>query len=434
MKNQNFSIVAIVALLLFSFTSCKKDKTDESVLTSASVPSGSALIVDKNFQNSGAWPSVSTALIGYSSKADSCGTANLISNTQAYTWQEIYFNGVNNDTVKIDYTDAAINTGCETGAGVTANGKTISKGYVLFNKKSARSSAATPTMVLSKMAYVSTVQFTLTTAAVTGKGLSLYQSVDGGAFQLVGTYLPKSTTVGEFYSVAINQSNVSLKFASEDESNDFIRIHDLQVWSKGVPDGSVLYVEDYFQKWQLKGYVLPVPGVAANKTGTSYVPLVSISSVDYDTTITYAAGLPIKFSLHDGAINPDCYNHHGDVTLVYGLTTGYIELPINKSTYAYTNINASFTIASVPSVSLIEFWVAVTGMSGRYELYKSVDGGAYTLYQDLIVTKYAGIGKYFRFYVNEKNVSFKFTTYQGTGAYTTTPKIFGVKIWSNGKP
>jgi hypothetical protein len=73
-------------------------------------------------------------------------------------------------------------------------------------------------------------------------------------------------------------------------------------------------------------------------------------------------------------------------------------------------------------------------MSGRYELYKSVNGGAYTLYQDITVPMYAGIGKYFRFYVNDKNVSFKFTTYQGTGAYMTTPKIYGVKIWSNGKP
>jgi hypothetical protein len=433
MKNKRLLIqIATTVLLFASLNSCKKDSDSSSVSTSATVPSGAALIVDKNFQESGAWPNVSSALIGYSSKDDSCGTANLTSNTEAYTWEETYYNGVNNDTVLIDYTDAAINTGCETGSGLASGGEAISKGFVIFNEKSARSGAATPTMVLSSMSYVSTVQFTLTATSTDGKGLSLYKSVSGGDFELVGTYAPKSTSVGEYYSIAIDQSDVSLKFVSEDSKNGYFRMHDLQVWSAGVPTGSVLYVEDYFQTWGLKGYVLPVPGVVANPTGTLYVPLASLSTVEYDTTITYVTGTPITYTIHDGAVNPDGYNHHGDVTLVYGLTTGYIELPINKTAYTNTDINASLTISTVPSVSLIEFWVAVSGMSGRYELYKSVDGGDYTLYKDLIVKKYAGIGKYFRFYVNEKNVSFKFTTYTGTDAYTTTPKIYGVKIWSNG--
>jgi hypothetical protein len=437
MKTKNYSLLAtVILLLLIAFTSCQKSDNDslETTLTKATVPSGSALIVDKNFQQSGGWPSISTALIGYSSKTDSCGTDHLISNDSLYKWVETYYNGVNNDTVMITYKDAAINTGCELGSGIATSGETITKGYVLFNTKAARSGAATPSMSLSKMAYVSTLQFTLTATSLNGAGITLYKSSDGVTYTKVSTYKPTSTTTGSFFSVAINEANVYLKFASEDSKNEYFRIHDLKVWSKGVSDGSVLYVNDNFQKWALKGYVLPVPGVAANKTGTQYIPLAWSNTVEYDTTITYYSGTPVKYVIHDGAVNPDCYNHHGDVSLVYGLTTGYLEMPLTKSGYANTNVNASITVSAVPSVSLIEFWIAVTGMSGHYQLYKSVNGGDYTLYKDIIVKQYAGIGKYFRFYVNEKNVSFKFTTYTGTGAYTTTPKLFGLRIWSDGKP
>jgi hypothetical protein len=433
MKKQFYFGAIVLALMVFA-TSCQTgEDLDDAAKSYASVPTGAALILDKTFQKSGAWPSVSTNLIGYSSTADSSATSHLISDTAAYSWKETYFNGVNNDTVLIDYTDVALNTTSDDGSGLSVEGKDISAGFVLFNKKSARNGEVTPTMVLSKMPYVSVVQFTLSATSVSGKGLSLYKSVNGGAFQLIGKYKPE-TTAGEYYSVAVKDSNVSLKFVSEDVDNEYIRLHDLQVWTGGVSDGSVLYVEEYFRSWALQGYVLPVPGVTANKTGTQYVPLASLGTVEYDTTLTYVSGVPVTFTLHDGAVNPDCYNHHGDTSLVYGLTTGYIEVPINKSAYINTNINASFTISAVPSVSLIECWFAVTGYSGRYQLYKSVNGGEYTLFKDLIVPKYAGIGKYFRFYVNEKNVSFKFTTYQGTGAYTTTPKLYGVKIWSDGKP
>jgi len=436
MKTKNyFRITVALLLLLVTVTSCEKSDNEgvDPTLVKASIPSGSALIVDKNFQTSGAWPSVSKALIGYSSKVDSCGTDHLISSDSLYTWKETYYNGVNNDTVFIIYKDAAVNTGCTLYSGLTAAGDSITKGYVLFNKKSARNGAADPSMLLSKIAYVSTVQFTLTTSSLDGAGISLYKSTDGVSYTKVATYKPTATT-GTLFSVAINQANVYLKFVSEDSKNDYYRIHSLKVWSKGVTDGSVLYVDDNFQKWNLKGYLLPVPGVTANKTGTNYVPLAWSNEVEYDTTITYYKGVPVKYFIHDGAINPDCYNHHGDVSLVYGLTTGYLEMPLVKSGTANTKLSASITVSAVPSVSLIEFWVAVTGMSGHYQLYKSVNGGDYLLYQDIIVKQYAGIGKYFRFYVNEKNVSFKFTTYTGTGAYTTTPKLFGLKIWSDGKP
>jgi len=436
MKTKNyFRITVALLLLLVTVTSCEKSDNEgvDPTLVKASIPSGSALIVDKNFQTSGAWPSVSKALIGYSSKVDSCGTDHLISSDSLYTWKETYYNGVNNDTVFIIYKDAAVNTGCTLYSGLTAAGDSITKGYVLFNKKSARNGAADPSMLLSKIAYVSTVQFTLTTSSLDGAGISLYKSTDGVSYTKVATYKPTATT-GTLFSVAINQANVYLKFVSEDSKNDYYSIHSLKVWSKGITDGSVLYVDDNFQKWNLKGYLLPVPGVTANKTGTNYVPLAWSNEVEYDTTITYYKGVQVKYFIHDGAINPDCYNHHGDVSLVYGLTTGYLEMPLVKSGTANTKLSASITVSAVPSVSLIEFWVAVTGMSGHYQLYKSVNGGDYLLYQDIIVKQYAGIGKYFRFYVNEKNVSFKFTTYTGTGAYTTTPKLFGLKIWSDGKP
>lgn len=424
-----FSIVCIMC-----FFSCESGEDVDPTLTKATVPDGSALMINKDFRTSGEWPNKSDLLIGYSNKTDSCGTSHLNSNDSLFTWTETYFNGVNNDTVKITYTDAAVNTKCTENSGLTAGGDSITPGYVLFNAKTARKGAATPTLSLSKIAYVSTVQFTLTAASTDGNGITLYKSTDGINYSKVSTYKPASVTEGSFFSVAINTANVYLKFASEDSKNSYYKMHDLKVWTNGVPAGSVLYVNDYFQTWKLKGYELPVPGVVANKTGTQYKPLAWTNTVQYDTTITYYQSVPVKYTIHDGAVNPDCYNHHGNVTLVYGLTTGYLEMPLNKTGYANTNVNASITISAVPSVSLFEFWVAVSGFSGRFLLYKSVNGGEYTLYKDIIVPSYAGIGKYFRLYVNEKNVSFKFTTYTGTGAYTTTPKLYGVKIWSDGKP
>lgn len=417
------------------FLSCERAEIGPTgPATDASVPSGAALVLDKSFQNSGAWPALSTMLIGYSESTDSCGTLYLNSNDSLYSWEEIYFNGVNNDTVLVTYTDVALNTTCEAGSGTSAGGGEISAGYVLFNRKSARAGEAAPQLDLSPVAYISTIQFTLTTSSVDGEGVTLYKSVNGGGFVKMGSFLPAATAVGEFYSIAINEANVALKFVSENSDNGFIKMHDLKIWSKGVPDGSVLYVDDYFGGWNLKGYVTPVPGVENDKKGVNYVPLASLSTVKYDTTITYYPSVPVTYTIYDGAVNPDCYNHHGDTTLVYGLTTGYLEMPVNKATYANVDINASVTVSAVPSVSLIEFWIAATGMSGHYLVYKSVDDGEYTLFQDLVVPRYAGIGKYFRFYVNEKNVSFRFTPYHGEDAPATIPKLFGLKIWSDGKP
>lgn len=439
MRKPDFLFKSLFFILLCFTISCSDDDNDgddepEVIVdeTKAIVPTGAALIVDKDFQSTGAWPASSAQLIGYTTGIDSCSTTNLISNTEEYSVTEIYFNGVNNDTVIIDYKDVAINTGCEDGSGITSDNKTITPGYVIFNKKSARNGQADPSVTLSAIDYVSTLQFSLSTTTVAGKGLSLYKSVNNGDYQLIGTYNPP--TGGEYYSIAINESNVSFKFIPADSESGYIRMHDLKIYSDGVPDGSVLYVDEIFQKWGLKGYELPIPDPSVNKTGTLFIPTASLQSVQYDTTITYVQNVPVTFTLKDAAVNPYCYNHHGNVSLIYGLTTGYIELPINKAAYENKDISSSFTISAVPSVSMIEFWAAVTGFSGRYSLYKSVNGGEYTLYKDLIVPKYAGIGKYFRFYVNEKNVSFRFTPYTGEDAYTTTPKIYGVKIWSDGKP
>jgi len=279
MKNKNLRItfLSLIALTM-SFVACQDDNNnneEEKDLTHAEVPVGAALKVDKDFQSSGEWPSKSTLQVGFSEESDGCDAADMLAVTEAISWEEIYYNGVNNDTVLIDYTDVAVSTTCFDGSGTTEDGDAITGGFVLFPAIATRSGEVTPTVELQDIKTASVVQFSLTVLDEAGTGLSLYKTVDGGSYELVGIYMPESIETGEFYSVAIDESNVSLKFVSEDADNGAIRMHDLKIWTLGVSDDAQLYVNEFFGTWALQGYELPVPGVEDNKTGTQYVTLAS---------------------------------------------------------------------------------------------------------------------------------------------------------------
>ncbi len=425
--------LSLVIFAVIFLTACEKsdpviEEPEETLATDVTVPLGAALVVDKDFQTSGgAFPNISALSYGFAEGADECAASGMIAATEPITWEEAYLNGVNNDSVFIEYTDVALSTTCETGAGPLPGGHTISKGFIVFAPKSSRSGNVQPTVELKGIPTAMVVQFTLTAEESQGAGITLYQSAGGAAYKAVGTLKPAAN--GEFYSIAVEGEDLSLKFASEDAANGLIRLHDLKVYTDGVPENSVLYVDEYFNTWTMTGYQQPYPD-PISKNGTNLVPTVTIQSVAFDVTKTYYTGLPVTFSIKNGAVYPKGYNHHGDTSLVYGLTKGYVELPPASRTF--DKEDASLTISAVPSVSLFECWIAATGMSGQYNFYKSTDGGkTWTLFNETKLTKYAGIGKYFRFWINDKNVSFRITP---NPEFTGTPKVYGVRIWSNGKP
>jgi hypothetical protein len=395
------------------FSACSDNNDDPEIVntTNAPVPAGSSLLVDKNFQyfQSTAWNKTETSA-GYAGEA-------LISDTEEFSLTETYYNGLHNDTVLFAYHDVAVNV-------VDAVSADAEPGYLEFNNKAARGGAADPYVELTgarnpAIPYVSVLQFTLTGLDATGDGLTVYISAAGGAYTSIGTFKPAET----LYSIAINTADVKLKFAPAANETGYLAMPDLKIYNKGVPAGSVLYVDDLFRKWSINGYATPYPEPIA-KAGTNLVPLANADEpFEYTKTITYYTGVPVTYTIHNGANYPLGYNHHGDTTLVYGLSTGYIQLS--------PNVNASLTISAVPSVSLIEFWIAAAGMQGSYHIYKSVGGGEYQLYREVNINMYAGVGRYFRYFINEKNVSFRFTPKPG---FAGTPKIYGVKIWSDGKP
>ncbi|MDR1860500.1 MAG: hypothetical protein LBR06_06240 [Bacteroidales bacterium] len=430
--------VCFAAGAAFCLTSCDKDDVttpdpEPVFVIDAAVPEGASPIVGRNFQYlQSAGFTRSTENYGYSTPAPNHEANDMTSDTEEFSLEETYYNGMHNDTVVFVYHDVAFNSVCPMRATTLDDGTEITKGYVIFNSPTARSGAAAPYMEISAnngapIPYVSVLQFTLTAIQQDGDGIALYRSDNGGDYTLVNTFVPDAA--GSFYSLEINMANVKFRFTPADSEKGYMAIHDLNLYSKGVPAGSALYVEEYFRTWAINGYETPYPETI-NKAGTNLVPSVTVRDVaDYTVTKTYYTGVPVTFTVHQGANYPQGYNHHGDTTLVYGLTTGYVALPPNAT--EGREILSSLTVSAVPSASLVEFWIAATGMSGEYLIYKSVNGGDYTLLDEVVMTKYAGIGRYFRYFINEKNVSLKFMVRPG---FTGTPKIYGIKIWSDGKP
>ncbi|MDR1672663.1 MAG: hypothetical protein LBS09_04265 [Bacteroidales bacterium] len=420
---------AVVLLL----GACDKNEPEgpleEPLVIDAPVPAGASPVVDRNFQYlQGSGFGKSTAAIGYeTSESTHHGAEGMLCATEEFEVSETYYNGVHNDTILFGYHDVAVNTTCPLNSGITADDKNVSKGYLIFSNKQARSGTAVPYLTLTggggkPIPRVSVLQFTLTGMEQDGDGLTLYSATAGGDYAPVATFKPEPD--GSFYSLNIDAANVTFKFAPADNEKGYLCIHDLKIYNEGVPDGSALYAEDYFKTWEMTGYATPYPETI-NKAGTN----LTVQPADYTRTVTYYAGVPVTYEIRNGANYPAGYNHHGDTSLVYGLTTGYVQLPPDGQ--LADGKRSSLTISAVPSVSLVEFWIAATGMSGQYQLYKSVNGGEYLLYDEVIITAYAGIGKYFRYFINQKNVSFRFMPKPG---FTGTPKIYGVRIWSDGKP
>jgi hypothetical protein len=457
-------------LFLFACYACQDGgapDTPEQLNTKASVPLGAFPIIEHTFQT--LWSS------GYLKTEEPFGfeqgvaphcDVDRLNGEEHLRIYETYHNGMHADNVTIEYHNIAFNPSCTVGSGDTPEGD-VSPGYILFDRRKGEKDLwLTGDVEDGYMEYVSVVRFSLSATSTSGSGLALFKSINlSDEYKLVGYFMPEKTDEGEWFSIALNESNINLMFAAMGDNAGYIRMHDLQLYGEGVPQNATLYAEEYFNDtsvWKIDGYPLPLPpipyvdytpeigeGDQWNITdpglkGISFVPAACDAVVpDITKTVTYPSGVAIDYTIHDGAVNPYSYNHHGDLSLVWGLTQGYVDLPVSTPSSVRQDVDAWFDISGFPSVSFAEFWLSTDSMDCNHEIwYKTSGFSDYRLLTRFAYPQFTGIGKYIRIKVNANDVSFRICpgegSRNGTGyqygdkfiAQHRKTKIHGLRVWS----
>jgi hypothetical protein len=454
-----------IAICIFAGFSCVENDTPqlpEQPTANAAVPKGAFPIMDTHFRF--LWSSgyiKSYAPFGFAAGvAAHCETDQLNGEEHLRIYETAY-NGIHADTVTVQYHNVAFNPSCTIGSS-----DTVSSGYILFDRRKAEKDLElTGSEEEEFLEYVSVARFSLSATSVNGSGMALYKSINLDEYRLVGYFMPKTPDVGEWFSVALNESNINLKFIAMGDNEGYIRMHDLQLYGEGVPKNATLYAEEYFNDttvWQIEGYPLPLPPIPyvdyepeigegeqwtitdENLKGISFVPDAANHAVpDISKTVTYPSGVTLNYTVHDGAVNPYSYNHHGDLSLVWGLTKGYIDLPVSKPGFVRQDIDASLEISGFPSVSFAEFWLSTDSMDCNHEIWYKAEGfDDYRLLTRFAFDRFTGIGKYLRVKVNAENVSFRICPGEGsrnntgyryngkTIAQYRKTKVHGIRVWS----
>ncbi|MDR3127285.1 MAG: hypothetical protein LBU08_02295 [Tannerellaceae bacterium] len=231
--------------------------------------------------------------------------------------------------------------------------------------------------------YVSTFRFETGELLPVG-GLRLEASVNGGKYEVLPSFVMER--VGEVYrySAAVGLSNVKLRLSvRETVSAEFVMTR-LELFSEGLPASSKLLKEEDF-----RGY----------------------GSVE---------GFPSLYTLDNVVYEPEGDNHHGDNTLVWGLTQGFVGLyPENGP--------GSITFGSFESVRLAELWFSSDLMEGNHEIWYKEGAGEYKLAGKIVMDQFAGIGKYLRihFLGMPKEVTFQIRA----GHATRRTQFHGYRIW-----
>jgi len=243
-------LVLILLVLVTLFLSCKTsinpdDETSVVTITNNNVDTipdslKGVLVFHENFQK---WPRE-----GYlSSTSQNCETdlmrsAGLVSFfTTPIT--------VKYDTLTVSYAmiDFAINPVCGNPDESSTDSSEVSNGYValqcpVYYTCGHYSKGYFETSSLPSVSYVEfTVSYPYSSSNTYAAGVSLWKKGDGDVDSVqVGTYVPSDPLKGQKFTVAINSTNVTLRFKSEknplvpmineSDENHAIRIHDLYIW------------------------------------------------------------------------------------------------------------------------------------------------------------------------------------------------------------
>jgi hypothetical protein len=321
--------------------------------SNAEIPDNSQLLIEKDFLSTGSGSSeVANRQIGFASGNATCGTS-LISDTEAFDYMETYFyNPVVRDTILIHYHDVGINPLCSTGA------------HVLFNKRATISRIADPYLLTDELAAVSVVQFNIGASQLVGRGLALYASVSGADFKPVGIFMPSEVDKIETYTLAVNLSNVRLKFAPLGKSG-YMRLYGLKVYSaQFIHDGS-LVIDENFQNWKREGFLEMDPN------STDCDVLMSTTNIMYaQTPYNSSKAYPkwtVNWSFFDYAINPTCGNDAGTSTASSDISIGYfaMQAPLYYECGLHMS-NGHIATSALPSVSKVRFSISYTKTGTNY--------------------------------------------------------------------
>jgi len=247
------------------------------------------------------------------------------------------------------------NPQCSDGVNTTDR---VTRGFVGFNRRSVRE-GMNPRLEVGPMTAVSVIKFSLSATTLEGRGMGLYKSVDGGAWEPIGIFKPSTVNKGEWYSVETGGgSNVSFKFAPVGNSG-YLRLHDLAIYSPAFNHDGSIYIDEHFRTWTREGYL--ASGLM-NANGLMYLPNGTNNVKTYTNWI-------VTWTMFDFAVNPTDGNDAGTSTATSDVSTGFFALqsPLFFLCGSHPSM-AHLTSSELPSVSKVRFSVSYckTGLEYTY--------------------------------------------------------------------
>jgi hypothetical protein len=392
----------------------------DSVDANASLLPNSEKVLAKDFQYT---------MFGFTEERDYCETAHYISNTGPFRYEEEYFATGSLQGIPVIYTDVAVSGWCNEGKDAS---KGVSRGFVAFNRRSVREGMQSA-LEVGPFTSVQVVRFSLSALSLEGRGLALYRTADSGeGWEPVGVFKPAATGKGEWFSVALHKSGVSLRFAPLGETG-YLRMHDLEVYAMPFThDGSIILSEN-FQRWTREGFTVSDNSDPCSwrmkAVGLMYSPQLEGNPNGIKSYPRWT----VTWSMEDCAVNPTCGNDAGTSTPDSEVSDGYFALqsPLYYLCGGHSSM-AYLASSEFPSVSKVRFSLsyALGGIEFTYgvTLWKRTRSDTRWIkvkrYEIEGGTEEKITGKVFEADINEHNVRLGFTAnwpFLDSGADMTYP-------------
>ena len=313
------------------------------VETNAAIPAMSGRLFLKDFTSVGyGTRKISAQLLGRTDRT--CSDPEVLSsNMKPFQYEEQYYDDMATEDFTIAYTDVGLFFNC-------SDISDASKGYVMFNNRSARNGESRPSVIIEERLSVSVVQFTISATSTEGRGLALFQSANGEKWEPVGIFKPSTVDRGEQFTVPVYRTNVAFRFAPYGENEGYYRLHDLALYTIPFEHNGRLIIDDHFQEWGMVGYL---------NSSDSYCDRILMASAlmqSFNINRNYSNWL-VEYQLNDGGINSYCGNDAGTSTPDSEVSTGYcaLQAPIYYACGGHATWASLRTRSALPSVSRVKF-------------------------------------------------------------------------------
>jgi hypothetical protein len=289
-------------------------------------------------------------MFGFTEERDYCETGHYISNTEPFRHEEEYFATGSLQGIPMTYTDVAVSGWCNEGKG---NG--VSRGFLAFNRRSVREGMQSA-MEVGPFSSVQVVRFSLSALSLEGRGLALYRTADSGeGWEPVGVFKPTQAGKGEWFSVGLGKSGVSLRFAPLGETG-YLRMHDLEVYAMPFTHDGEIIISENFQHWTREGFVISETGDPCSwrmkATGLMFIQSLEGNPNGVKTYPRWT----VTWSMEDYGVNPSCGNDAGTSTTGSEVSEGYFafQSPLYYVCGGHSSM-AYLASSEFPSVSKVRF-------------------------------------------------------------------------------